>query len=87
MLMSGERLKSLQQSGQSVFGNYYENYMNRLQGISSQGIQATNAVQQIKNNNLNSLVSYRSGQKGGGMAGDLMGAAASIGGTMFGSKK
>lgn len=44
MLMSGERLKGLQSVGHSVFGNYYQNYLNRLSGLSDQGLSATNAL-------------------------------------------
>ena len=36
MLMSGDRLKGLQSEGQKVFGNYYQDYMGRLQGLSQQ---------------------------------------------------
>lgn len=44
MLMSGERLKGLQSEGQNVFGNYYSDYMNRLQGMQGQGYNAAQSL-------------------------------------------
>lgn len=88
MLHSGERLKSLQQAGQSVFGNYYENYMNRLMGLSQQGLGAASSAQNTLTNNLNALTARKSAEEGGGGGspmGDIMGAAASMFGTYMGS--
>lgn len=44
MLMSGERLKGLQSTGQSIFGNYYNSYMDRLAGLQTQGMNASNSL-------------------------------------------
>ena len=44
MLMSGDRLKALQGEGQRVFGDYYSDYMNRLQGLQQQGLGAAQAL-------------------------------------------
>jgi len=89
MLNSGERLKSLGDAGQSVFGDYYNNYMNRLQGISGQGMSATGNLQNIRSNNLNALIGYEGGGQGaqGAMQGDMMGAAASMFGSWMGGGK
>lgn len=94
MLNSGERLKSLQQTGQSVFGDYYNNYMNRLQAMQSQGLSAQNSLTNTQTNNLGTVASYRAakaaaaggGGGGGGMAGlgDILGAGASMYGTYSG---
>lgn len=40
MLMSGERLKGLQSTGQNIFGSYYSDYMNRLDTITNRGANA-----------------------------------------------
>lgn len=47
MLMSGERLKGLQNAGQQVFGNYYQDYMNRLTGMAGRGQQAGMGLGQL----------------------------------------
>ncbi len=44
MLMSGDRLKALQGEGQRVFGDYYSDYMNRLQGLQQQGLGAAQSL-------------------------------------------
>lgn len=90
MLNSGERLKSLQASGQSVFGDYYNNYMNRLQGLTGQGLNAASSASNTLTNNLNAMTAHRSQQMGAPMSGspvgDIAGAAASMFGTYMGSK-
>jgi hypothetical protein len=89
MLMSGERLKSLATAGQSVFGDYYQNYMNRLQGMAGQGFNAANSMENTRTNNLNLVLQKQALAKGGGggasPVGDMMGAAASMFGTYMGS--
>lgn len=41
MLMSGSRLKGLGKASQDVFGQYYQDYMNRITGIGQQGLGAS----------------------------------------------
>lgn len=47
MLMSGSRMKGLQSAGQQVFGNYYNNYMNRLQGMMNMGQSSVMGMGQL----------------------------------------
>lgn len=90
MLNSGERMKSLQQSGMSVFGDYYNNYMNRLMGITQQGQSAATSAASNLTNNLNALTQHRmqvAAMGGGGSPmGDILGSAASMYGTYKGSQ-
>lgn len=91
MLNSGERLKSLQSSGQSVFGDYYNNYMNRLMGIGQQGMGAATSAASNLTNNLNALTQHRmqvaaSSGGGGGPMGDILSAGASMYGTYSGGQ-
>jgi hypothetical protein len=50
MLMSGERLKGLQSTGQNIFGDYYNNYMNRLSGLQEQGFNAASNLSNVQGN-------------------------------------
>lgn len=47
MLMSGSRLKGLQSAGQRVFGDYYNNYMNRLSGMMNMGQSSVMGMGQL----------------------------------------
>jgi len=44
MLMSGSRLQGLQDVGQQTYGQFYDNYMNRLMGLQGQGAQMTSQL-------------------------------------------
>lgn len=43
-LMSGNRMRALQEAGQTVFGSYYSDYMNRLSQVAGRGQEAANTL-------------------------------------------
>jgi hypothetical protein len=88
MLMSGERMKGLQTAGQNIYGDYYSNYMNRLQGMSNQGMNAVGSVQNIRQGNqaMMNQNSQLQQQAGGAQGRDIMGLAGSLGGMFAGNK-
>lgn len=47
-LLGGNRLRALQQTGQNVFGSYYQDYMNRLSGASQQGFGAASNLGNLR---------------------------------------
>ena len=86
MLMSGERLKGLQSTGQNIFGDYYNNYMNRLTGMSNQGFSAAGNLANIRTGGMTQqlgLMQDEQAQKGN-MMGDMLGLAGTGLGMMFG---
>ena len=90
MLYSGQRAKDLQSEGQNVYGSYYNDYMNRITGMSNTGL---NAAQTYVNANA-SLRGAQAGLQGQQAQGqyaaqqasqsDMMGALGSMGGMIAG---
>jgi hypothetical protein len=86
MLMSGERLKGLQSTGQNIFGDYYNNYMSRLTGMSNQGMSAAGNLANIRTGGMTQqlgLMQDEQAQKANTKA-DMLGLAGTGLGMMFG---
>lgn len=64
MLMSGERLRGLQQAGQDVFGQYYGGYMQNLQNLVGGGQQAATNLGQMGLQSMGNLIGNVSGLAG-----------------------
>lgn len=86
MLMSGERLKGLQSEGQNIFGDYYNNYMNRLTGMSNQGMSAVGNLANIRTGGTAQQVGLMQGQQQqkADRFGDILGLAGTGLGMAFG---
>jgi len=86
MLMSGERLKGLQSTGQNIFGDYYNNYMSRLTGMSNQGMSAVGNLANIRTGGMTQQLGLmqQEQQQQGDMMGDMLGLAGTGLGAMFG---
>jgi hypothetical protein len=93
MLMSGERLKGLQSTGQNIFGDYYNNYMSRLTGMSQAGQSAVGNLANIRTGGMTQTLgamgdyqAQKAQQKAqqGAMFGDILGMAGTGLGMMFG---
>jgi hypothetical protein len=86
MLMSGERLKGLQSTGQNIFGSYYNNYLDRLTGMSSQGLRAAGGLADIRSGGLSGQlgVMQQQQQQKASQFGDLLGLAGTGLGMMVG---
>ncbi len=86
MLMSGERLKGLQDVGQNVFGDYYNNYMNRISGMSQQGMSAVGNLANIRSGGTAQQLGVMQGQQQmeSDQFGDLLGMAGTGLGMAFG---
>lgn len=86
MLMSGDRLKGLQSEGQNIFGDYYNNYLNRLTGMSNQGFSAAGNLANIRTGGMTQqlgLMQQQQAQKGDMMS-DMLGLAGTGLGALFG---
>lgn len=86
MLMSGERLKGLQSTGQNIFGNYYNNYMDRLSNMSQQGMTAVGNLANIRTGGMTKQldVMQQKQQQKANQFGDLLGLAGTGLGMMVG---
>jgi len=90
MLMSGQRLKGLQQAGQDVFGQYYGDYMNRITGLGSQGLGAATNLSQMglgAAGNMSNMMMQQAQQEAAAEAAgraDMMGTLGSLGGMAAG---
>ncbi len=90
MLMSGSRMKGLQDRGQDIFGQYYGDYMNRLSGLNQMGMGA--ATQQGNwgmmgaqgASNLMAQQAQADAAASGSWGADLLGAVAPIAGMVAG---
>jgi hypothetical protein len=86
MLMSGERLKGLQGVGQNVFGDYYNNYLNRLTGMTNQGMSAAGNLANIRTGGMTQQLGLmqQEQQNKSNQFGDLLGLAGTGLGMAFG---
>jgi hypothetical protein len=86
MLMSGERLKGLQSTGQNIFGDYYNNYMNRLTGMANQGMSAAGNLANIRTGGMTQQLNAMQNeqQQKSNQFGDLLGMAGTGLGMVFG---
>lgn len=51
MLMSGNRLTALRDENQGLYGNYFQDYMTRLQGLSNQGLNINTNIGNMRTGN------------------------------------
>lgn len=86
MLMSGDRMQGLQSTGQNIFGDYYNNYLNRLTGMSNQGFSAAGNLANIRTGGMTQQLGLMQQQQAqqGDMMGDLLGLGGTVLGGMFG---
>lgn len=80
MTFSGQRLQDAAAAGSDVFGGYYSDYMNRLQGLQGQGMSAVGNLANIRMGGAGQMAQMGMQQAGqqGAMMGDLLGVGASI---------
>lgn len=84
--LGANQMMALQQKGQNIFGDYYSNYMNRLSGMSQQGLGATQSLNQLRfgaASGTTGLQQQQAAQKGAMMQ-DVLGLAGTVGGMMVG---
>lgn len=86
MLMSGDRMQGLQSTGQNIFGDYYNNYLNRLTGMSNQGFSAAGNLANIRTGGMTQQLGLmqQQQQQEADQFGDLLGLAGTVGGFMVG---
>lgn len=86
MLMSGDRLKGLQSAGQNIFGNYYNDYLSRLFGMSNQGFSAAGNLANIRTGGMTQQLGLMQQQQAqeADMMSDMLGLAGTVGGMMVG---
>lgn len=86
MLMSGERLKGLQTTGQNIFGDYYNNYLNRITGMSNAGQSAVGNLANIRSGGVSQQLGLMQGEQAqkANQFSDLLGLAGTGLGMAFG---
>lgn len=79
LLNSGSTLKALNNYGQNMGGQYFNNFIQQLMGLGTQGIQAGQTLAGAGNVNNSSSKSQSTGQSGSNQGSGLMGIPSVIG--------